>query len=156
MIEDDGIFRNLNGEEWLFNNDIWPLKKFDPVVDMRGNDRTRGESHGIYPRKTYMGRMHITMEGDLLADTPEDYIAARQEVLALILGDPLAAVTTRKMGTLVIRYAGMTEDMETDVALESWDMGMEAIYPSTTPFQFNWVSFTPYWTGVATGNPYFG
>jgi hypothetical protein len=156
MIEDEGYFRNLNGETWVFNTDTIPLKKWSVTTEMRGNDRNRGEAHGIYPRKTYLGKMLISMEGDLLDDTPEDYIAARQEALRVILPDPIASVTQRKLGTLVVRYSGMSEDMETDVALDGWEMPMEALYPSTTPFMFNWVSFTPYWTGVASGSYYFG
>lgn len=154
MIKDNGlIFTNLNGQQWLINNDIWPLKEFTPEGSIRGNRVERMEEPGEWPTRTQVGALLIHCGGDLLEDTSGSYIVERMRVLQILI--PAGVIEQeRKMGTLTIKYEDF-EPMYNDCTLDDYpSLPMQALYPSVTEWSVTFRIFDGFMLGQNTGRAY--
>jgi hypothetical protein len=147
-------FQNLNGAIWQFNTDTWPLKEFEVDGDIRSDEVARMQEHGIWEARTYLGKLLIHTTGDALFNTPEDYIAARLNMLNTLI--PAGVIeSARRMGRLFIGFDGITEDFYQDCTFDGYPtLPMMALYPSVTEFQITYKLFKPYMIGVQTGKFY--
>lgn len=148
-------FTNLNGQTWHFNTDTCPLKEFIVEIDSRSEEVPRMQEHGIWPAYTYQGKMLLHLNGDILENTPEQYIASRINMLNILVPAGIV-VNTRRMGTITMKYSGMAEDMYQDeVTLDAMpSLPMRALYPSVTEFDITFKIFRPYMIGKSSGRYY--
>jgi hypothetical protein len=147
-------FINLNGQIWHFNTDTCPLKEFTVEVDSRSEEVPRMQEHGIWPSHTYQGKMLIHINGDLLYNTPQLYIAGRLQMLNTLVPAGVV-VNTRRMGTIRMQYTGQEVMYSDDVTLDAMpSVPMRALYPSVTEFDITFKVFRPYMIGAGSGRFY--
>jgi len=138
-----------------FNTDVAPLTQFDVDVERRViKDRDRSQQHGVWPTFSYKGGMEIHIEGDLLADDSVDYVTKRLALAAAINGDYDALVADRKDGDLVIAFAGGTEDLTTEVAIDAFSGPIDGGFPAYSKYLVTFFSFNPYFIGTVSGDKY--
>jgi hypothetical protein len=120
----------------------------------RMTDRPRMQQHGDWEGFNYLDHLTVHIEGDLIRDTTELYIAARMQLMAM-LHPPPGRQKSRIWGTLTVKYFGF-EAVKNRTTGDSYaSMPMSAQAPSTVgPYMIQWKVFDPYWTGVGTGNRY--
>lgn len=150
-------FRNINGEIWHFNTADCPLHDFSIDYDVRpeGEEQNRMQEDGIWPHYTYVGKALVHLEGAILADTTADYVTKAMNINRIILPIPKQRQTVRKLGDLIMRYTGMTEDMIASCGLDGSPlMPKAANFPTVSEFTITFKIFDGYFVGVATGNYY--
>lgn len=144
-------FVNMRNQTLQMNTATMPLENFHADGETRATDRPKMQTHGSWKGFAYLGFVVWHAEGHLLADTTEDYITARLNIMDILIPPP-GKQRDRKWGTLYVRYTGMTEDLKNDCYHEGYpELPMEALFPSVTPFMFSFHCFDPFWTGVGTG-----
>ena len=153
MIE-SWTFTNLRNQSWSFNTDTCPMHDFTIEGSTRMTDRPRMQQHGDWEGFNYLDHLTVHIEGDLIRDTTELYIAARMQLMAM-LHPPPGRQKSRIWGTLTVKYFGF-EAVKNRTTGDSYaSMPMSAQAPSTVgPYMIQWKVFDPYWTGVGTGNRY--
>jgi hypothetical protein len=154
MIEDNGlVFTNLNGQSAAFNNDIWPLKKFEVEGNMKSTPVDRMQEPGEWPVRTIPGSILLHCGGDVLKNDSAGYIAERMRVLNILI--PAGVVNNeRKMGVVTLLYVGW-EPMIADWTLDDYpQLPMEALYPSVTEWGFTIKVFAGYMIGRGSGRLY--
>jgi len=131
------------------NDATYPLNKFDWNQDMVGDDLRRMDGPGRHLNYKHPETLPISMEGHILADSTSAYWTARKALLAVVIPDPIQ--TTAIHGTIRIQIDGDTEVYYVEVVLKDWAIPLEALYPTVTPFMFQWESFTGYWNKLSGG-----
>jgi hypothetical protein len=120
----------------------------------RITDRAKMQQAGDWEGFNYLDHQIVRIEGDLIRDTTELYIAARLQLLAM-LHPPPGRQKIRAWGTIDIKYFGQ-EIMTNRVTGDSYaNMPMTAQAPSSVgPYQISWKIYDPFWTGKGTGRRY--
>jgi hypothetical protein len=135
-------FVNVNGAQVIFNDDDVPFRRFQMTVDTRTSERPKGQRHGIWPARTYLGKRIFNCEGDLLLDTSAEYIIKRIELMNAVM--PRQQLGQFAQGTLYIRFTGINEELSAVCAIDGWpEIPMEALSPSRSPYLVNFKSFDP-------------
>lgn len=152
-------FHNTRGDVIQFNLDpdplgYIPLHKLDFEAAGRGTARTRMESHGEWPTFVYYSSLLIHLEGHILADTVTHYNQFKLGFLEKLMPQPELILTNRLIGTLYLRFHGMTEDYSAGVTLDGGmpDIPNEALYPTAGALQLTFKSFKPYMLGETSGD----
>lgn len=153
-------FHNVDGAHTFAFNDVTsPLNTLDVTVDPRVNtDRAKMEQHGINPTKSKRGGMSIHIEGAMFKDTTDNYVAYRKTLALALFGVPTDLVVfddERKLGTLIVRFDGETEDWETDCTITAYTNPIKGLYPTLSEFAVTFFSWTPWFTGVTSSNYYY-
>jgi hypothetical protein len=86
------------------------------------------------------------MEGDILADTTSAYWTNRLALLDKIM--PTQEQTFRYHSHIQVTLDGGTT-YYANVTLQDWDCPTEALYPTRTPFMFQWENPYGYWRRVS-------
>lgn len=148
---------NTQGISFTFNTDVIPLKEFTPETDIRSEEVSRMQEHGIWPAYSYGGKLLIHINGDILCNTAAEYIQQRMLMLQCLVPAGLV-VNTRKMGDIRMQYTGM-ETMVTEALTGACldaapSIPMRALYPSVTEFDITFKVFRPYMVGAGSGKFY--
>jgi len=125
------------------NNATYPLEKFDWGPDLIGDDLRKMDGPGRHFNFKHVETMPITMEGHILADSTSAYWTARKALLAIVIPDYTQVIPIH--GTINIVLDGDAETYFTRIILKSSDVPLQALYPTVTPFMFQWESFDGYW-----------
>lgn len=141
MIE-SARFTNVLGNFIDFNDEHVPFNEFTTEVDVRFNEKTKSQEHGIYPGMTYLGRRLFHCTGDLLENTSAEYWARRRKFIQACMPRPHLGYT--RVGTLSIRFTGYNEDLSADCTLDGWpEMPLAALSPSAGKYQVNFKAYDP-------------
>jgi hypothetical protein len=144
-------FKNLRGETWQFNTDTCPLHDFDIETPTEITHRRKMQEHGEWPGFAYGAASVLRIEGDIVRDTTEAYVADRLAINRIII-PPVGRQRTRPWGDLYLRMYGMTEDVTARASCDGFPaMPLHALYPTVGPLMVAFLIFDPYWTGVGSG-----
>jgi hypothetical protein len=143
-------------ETYSFNTDDVPFTEtFDIRVDDRNViDREKMQDHGIWPTVPLQGGMSIDVAGDILSDSPENYITKRIAIARIFRGSGVAPTAT-KVGVVILGLSGQTEDWKTDVLIQQFSAPLKAGFVTYSPFMVTFFSFTPWFIGVTSGNKHY-
>lgn len=142
MIE-ELIFTNLLGDSFEFNTDTTPLHEFNTEVDVRTHDQDRPQEHGIWPDYTWLGKRLYHLQGELLKDTSEQYIAERLAMIKALMPRPGSKVE-KHIGTLKLWLSGEAARMVANCTLDGWpELPMVAGAPARGAYAVNFKSFDP-------------
>jgi len=134
------------------NDDInYPVEVFKWDPEMVGDDLGRLQGPGRFPNFKEIEAMGIEMEGKIKATTPELYWTARKALLNIVVPD--AEQTLGWHGYVGFKAADTTELYLQAVHLVHYDAPLEALYPTVTPFRFEWEGLDGYWHAQSTGLP---
>lgn len=125
------------------NDAIYPLQRFDWNQDMVGDNLRKMDGPGRHFNMKYPETMPVHMEGHILSDSTSAYWTARKALLNIVVPDFTQTLAIH--GTINIQIDGDSETYFTRVALMDWDVPLEALFPTVTPFLFQWESFDGYW-----------
>jgi hypothetical protein len=89
--------------------------------------------------------MSINMEGHILGDSTSDYWTNRKELLGVVIPDPTYLHLYRFHSRVDVKIDGDTETYYAYVILKDYEVPLEALYPTVTPFQFQWENVFGYW-----------
>ena len=146
-------FVNIQNQTWHFNTDTCPLTSFVVDGSTRMTDRPRMQQHGDWEGFNYLDHDLLHIEGDILRDTTEAYIADRLAIMDIICPPP-GRQNTRRWGKINLKYYGQ-EMMTANCTGDSRpSMPLQGLYPTVGPFQISFKIFDPFWTGVISGNRY--
>src|SRR6266576_1090353 len=98
-------FINLRNQTWHFNTTTCPLKNFVVDGSTRMTDRARMQQAGDWQGFNYLDHELVHLEGDILQDTTELYIANRLSFMSIICPPP-GRQKNRRWGTLRLKYFG--------------------------------------------------
>src|SRR6185295_10966223 len=141
MIE-SAKFTNVLGNSIDFNDQFVPFNEFTTEVDMRFNEKTKSQEHGIYPGMTWLGKRLFHCSGDILENTSADYWTRRRKFIRACLPRPHLGYT--QVGTLTIRFTGYNEDLTSECTIDGWpEMPLAALSPSAGKYQVNFKAFDP-------------
>ena len=114
-------------------------------------DRDRMEANASWPTFTYYKRLLIHCEVDVLADTPQHFHTFWHNQLQGLMVAPTVLQLTRTQGTLTIRPAGVTEDWEMPVVVDSPPgIPRGGLSPSAGKMTVTFKSFRPYFHRAET------
>lgn len=121
----------------------YPVRHFTWSQPTRGDDLPKMQAAGQHDRYRNIDKMLIVMEGDILGTTTTDYWTNRKALMNVAIPKP--GQIFRYGGTLEIKLDGDSETYWCNVDLEDYDVPTEALYPTRTPFQFQWTNPYGYW-----------
>lgn len=121
----------------------YPVRKFEWPQATRGNDIPKLAEAGSHDRYKRVEPMQIVMEGDILANDTDAYWEHRKALMEIVIPDPLSEY--RYHSHIQIKLDGDSETYWANVDLEDYDAPLEALYPTRTPVQFQWVCNFGYW-----------
>lgn len=164
----DGFqFVNNNSVVITLNDFTYPFtKQLDITLDDPSIDKASFQYFdGAHYQRSRLNGMTITCEGDIIADTPEDYFTARQTLINCLrnVSDPTTfpyrngANTNFQDGFVKINFLGSTEIWNSDsVHVIAFTAPIDPeVGPTRTPYMITFWSNFPYFYGDTTGDVYF-
>ena len=134
------------------NDDVsYPVEMFNWTPTMIGDDLPHLQGPGRFPNYKEVEAMPIEMEGHIKANTPELYWTARKALLNIVIPD--FNQTFGWHGYVEFQAADTTTLYRQKVHVVHWEVPIEALYPTVTPFRFEWEGLDGYWTDKGTGLP---
>lgn len=134
---------SAGGSTLAVNDLTYPLQHFTWNPVMIGAEQAKMEAAGSYNNWKRVQKMAIEMEGHIVSDTATGYWTARKALLAIIT--PTEPQTNRIHGSVRVQVVGDGATYYMEVVLEDYEVPMEALYPTVTPFQFQWSGNFGYW-----------
>src|SRR5688572_2313654 len=119
-------FRPVTGSNLEVNtvdgsgNHLYPLHEFEPEPEMPDTAFKRMQAAGVWPTFAYPGHMTIVMSGEILglgandAAQSVDAMTKRQTLTDVCMPTLNTTLTSRKHGTLRVRYDHWAQDGEVD------------------------------------------
>lgn len=134
-----------------------PINDFDVTITDRSDAtnssyRYKMQESGAWPTRSYEGEMSIHVEGNIFADTQEDYWTARTALITALRGVPGAAITAYKRGTLFVTPQGQTERWSADFGPITISAPLQANLVTGTPVLITVVSCLPWFIGETSGD----
>lgn len=125
-------FFNLTGADYDF--------------DSRSTDRPKMEAHGSWPTFANYERMHINLEGTVVAGNAEDFAAFIQENTQALMPAPEALQTDRTQGEVHLRFEGYSITYSVPVVVETplKVASGPGLAPSAGTFRIVFKAFRPY------------
>jgi hypothetical protein len=134
-------FTNLNGATIDLNDEFLPLNSFTITVDTRMTEKERSQQHGLYPSNTYLGKLIIHCEGDLLEVDSASYWERRLNLINAIMPRPQMG---KKSGDLIMFLSGWDEAVTCECTIDGWpEMPLGGASPSRGTFMVNFKAFDP-------------
>lgn len=130
------------------NSATYPLEKFSWDYPIDGANIPKGQTSGQWDTFKYVRKMDLTCEGHILADTTSGYWTARKALLAIAMPQPDTLVKFHSRILMVVDDGATV--YRADVNLAGFAIPLEALYPTVTPFQFQWECNVGYWRDNAT------
>ena len=121
----------------------YPVEVFNWTDPTRGDPIPKMQAAGRHDRYSDIDSMLINMQGHIMGDTTTEYWTMRKALLAIVIPKP--GHLFRYHGTIEIQLDGDAETYWCNVTLEDRDTPTEALYPTVTPFQFQWTNEFGYW-----------
>lgn|SRR5262245_52390260 len=136
---------NANAVSSIFVNDddFYPVELFTWTPSMVGNNQPHMAGPGVHVNYKDIESMDIVMEGHIKANTTEAYWTARKALLNIVVPDYDQIYPTH--GTVQFKINGDSETYTQGVHLENYEVQTEALYPTVTPFRFEWTGLQGYW-----------
>lgn len=140
---------NNDGTVYRFNQDFCPLSDFDVTVDERLDDsRDKMQTHGLWPTFTYRGGMTINLQGNLLADSMEDYVSKRLDLVQALYGNNFDdLVSEPQMGIYRMLPLGYDDIWEVPYAVRAFSSSKTWTEGAYSPFLVTLFAFRPFFTG---------
>lgn len=140
---------------YSFHTDSNVITAWRPSKQLRGQDRPKMQTHGLWPRFTFVGGMEIHHEG-YIAGTGADVnariaaaVAEKDEMYAALFGELDTAPTDRKLGTLTVVEAGWPGSGVADVTILNIDHTLDGHEPLIR-YMIDWLVFAPALLGGTT------
>lgn len=138
----------------------YPFDVFEVEVDERQDTgRSKMQQHGIWRVRPFRNFMTIHIEGGLLGDDAETYVARRRALVDAIQHDPNVDPMSiaRIHGTIHMLPSGESEEWLADVITSMFDAPTHANEGdwSTTRYAISWYSDLPYFVGADSGLFYY-
>jgi len=135
------FFENVNGATIALNEDTFPINSFESHVDTRRDEQDRVLDHGRWPAYQFSGIRKFTIEGAILAKT-DDLMAKALELNAAFVSSPWLA--ERRIGRLHIKYAGIPNELYSDVYLDGHpSIPLAGLSPQMADYMVNLISDDP-------------
>lgn len=123
----------------------FPVEKFTWTQPTKGDPLPKMEEAGQHPRFSDVDVMSIDMEGHILGNSTSDYWTNRKELIGVVIPDPTYLHQYRYHSRLDVKIDGDNETYYAYVILKEYEIPLEALYPTVTPFQFQWENVVGYW-----------
>lgn len=142
-----------NGVDQIFVNDdeFYPVEVFTWTPSMVGDDRAKLAGYGRHWNYKDIETQSIRMEGHIKANTTELYWTARDALLNIVIPDPIQLAPFH--GYVMFKRNGDSETYYQRVHLEDSEVPTEALYPTVTPFEFEWSGIDGYWLRLSNNQP---
>jgi hypothetical protein len=132
------------------------MHDFHTEVEIRGEQRTKMQSEGIWPHYRYPGRRLISIIGDLLGNDSSDFNSKRISDLNILMPTAGVIQRQRKYGMVRIKFTGQGEYFRADVSLDDYpSYPLEGLSPSRCTYEIAFLSFLPYLIGEGSGRFYY-
>jgi hypothetical protein len=139
-------------------NHLYPLHHFEPEPDLPDTTLKRMQDAGVWPTFAYPGAMTIVMDGEILglgANDSAQSVDAMTKRAALTDAclppiNPVTPVTytSRKHGTLRVRYDHWSQDGEVDFHCIMCRIPLAALSPGRMQYFINFKCFNPCFIGL--------
>lgn len=135
-------------------NHLYPLHNFEPEPDIDQTAIKKMQAAGVWATFNYPGAMTIVMDGEVLGLGANDAARSvdamtKREALTDACFPPLnVTLTTRKHGTLRVRYDHWTQDGDVDYHCVLCRIPLQALSPGRHQYFINLQCFNPYFIGV--------
>lgn len=143
-------FVAANGVNTVTLNDDtnYPVNKLSWEYPTDGADISKAQTYGQWPTRKFVRKMPIECEGWILSSSSSNYWSVRKALLLAIVPNP--SNTSTNHGRLSITFDDNSSYFA-DVTLVGFQVPLEALAPTMTPFQFQWEAQLGYWTNYSTG-----
>lgn len=139
-------FVAVNGFSVTLADDVIPFETVDISRDIRISEVARAQEHGIWPARAYLGKMVITLTGDILGNTSVDYNTARAALMQAFY--PYEIGASNYLGTLYLALEGYSERLSCQCTLETNpDFPLAALSPSAGKYNIGLKAFDPRFYG---------
>jgi len=141
-------------------NHLYPLHNFEPEQDLSDATLKKLQDVGEWPTFAYPGAMTIIADGEILGLGANDAAQSvdamtKREVLIdaclPVLTVPGTTYTSRKHGTLRVRYDHWTQDGDVDFHCVLCRIPLKALSPGRFQYFINFKCFLPFYIGVTNG-----
>lgn len=138
-------------------NHLYPLHSFEPEPEIDATAFKKMQASGVWPAFNYPGAMTITMDGEVLglgaSDSARsiDAMTKREALTDACLPALDVTLTSRKHGTLRVRYDHWSQDGDVDFHCVLVRIPLAALSPARMQYFINLQCFNPYFTGVSNG-----
>lgn len=143
IFADDGAnYIDVNDDEY------YPVERFTWHPEMVGDARAKLKGPGRHLNFREVEVMPIEMEGHIKANTTELYWQARKDLLNIVVPDVEQLAPWH--GYVMFKYNGDSNTYYQRVHLVHYEIPTEALYPTVTPFRFEWDGLDGYWLTLGT------
>ena len=142
------------------NTLVYPLQEYDPELDLPTTSLKKMGQSGHWPTFSYPGTMTVILAGEIYGSgatnalIAEDTMAKRRALQDACLPPLDQTLTTRRHGTLRVRYDDMDEDADSDFHCVVCKIGLVAGQPGKAAYLINLHCFDPYFVGVTSSDIY--
>lgn len=134
------------------NDDLYyPVEVFTWHPEWIGEQHGKLKGPGRHASYSEVETLVIQMEGHIKADTTDDYWVRRKALLNVVVPDADQLLPWH--GYVQWSPDGDTETYYQKVHLVECEVPMEALYPTVTPFRFEWEGLDGYWLKLSNNLP---
>jgi len=141
-------------------NHLYPLHDFEPETDLPDTVLKKMQDAGVWPTFAYPGAMTIIATGEVLGLGASDSAIsidamtkreALHDACLPALTVPGTTYTSRKHGTLRVRYDHWSQDGDVDFHCILCRIPLKALMPGRHQYFINFKCFLPFFVGVTNG-----
>jgi hypothetical protein len=139
-------------------NHLYPLHEWEPEADLPDTVLKRMQAAGVWPTFAYAGAMTIIATGEVLGLGANDSARSidamtKREALQdacqpTYTINPPTTYTTRKHGTLRVRYDHWSQEGDVDFHCIMCRIPLAALSPARMTYFINFKCFYPFFVGV--------
>lgn len=149
IVADDGVTSIVVNE--LTEPCFYPVELFTWTPGFVGDQRAKLKGPGRHWTFRDIEALDIQMEGHIKADTTNDYWAKRMALLNIVIPD--AEQLAPFHGYLMFKTNDDPETYYQRIHLDHYEVPTEALYPTVTPFRFEWSGLEGYWLKLSNDQP---